>query len=89
MDLYEIVMKLNGQIQPVGSHDIDLQRFINLNELVNLVELLITELSRASENHKSYEASVKKIGCEAKDALFDVFQSLYLEFNEKIERETE
>lgn len=48
MDLYEIVLKLNGAIMPVGSSEIDSERFKNLETLCDLVDKLLTDIDNVA-----------------------------------------
>jgi hypothetical protein len=63
MELKDVVMKLIGNIEPVGSTDIDEKRFENLVQLCDLTEELIFEIEKvATDNKDRPEYSMKKAG---------------------------
>ena len=64
-EIADIVMKLTGEVEPIGSHEIDNRRFDNIVLLMNVVDILIDEIQLQVPCQNSYEASVKKIGLEA------------------------
>ncbi len=65
----EIVMKLVGEIQPVGETTIDDERFDNLQTMCGLVSDLLGEIHRVSANKERYEFSIKRAGKYAHDFL--------------------
>lgn len=64
-EIADIVMKLTGEVAPVGSSEVDSKRFDNIVLLMNVVDILIDEIQLQVPCQNSYEASVKKIGLEA------------------------
>ena len=64
-EIADIVMKLTGEVEPIGSHEIDTRRFDNIVLLMNVVDILIDEIQLQVPCQNSYEASAKKIGLEA------------------------
>ena len=61
--LFNLVMKLNGPIQPVGESNKDEQRAKNLDSLIMLSGQIINEIKRAAEevNRPALEYSSKVI----------------------------
>ena len=63
MELYDIVMKLIGPVDPVGSSEIDRDRMENLKVLLALTDRLLTNIdSIASCNKDREEWSMKQAG---------------------------
>lgn len=63
MDLFRIVMKLIGPVNPVGDTNTDSDRLENLKELLELTDNLLTVIDRlAMQNKDSKECSVRKVG---------------------------
>ena len=63
MELYDIVMKLTGPVDPVGSSETDRERMENLKVLLALTDRLLTEIDRiASRNKDRVEWSMKQAG---------------------------
>ena len=61
MTNYDVVKKLVGPIRPVGETSEDNRRFLNLESMCLLVNLLVQDIDQlVYENKKSYEGSVKK-----------------------------
>lgn len=61
MELYDVVMKLNGQVMPIGDSGEDEKRLGNLMALCDLVDRLHTEIDEvASLKGWGHMASVKK-----------------------------
>lgn len=69
--IYEVVMKLVGSVDPVGDSTIDSQRYGNLLLLEDVTNSLIDHILDLIPNKDSYEGSVHDVGEEAqKWALF-------------------
>lgn len=68
-DVYVVVSKLIGHVTPVGDTFVDDQRFANLKVLTSLAEKLIIDITIVSLGHNRPEASVRRAGKYAKDAL--------------------
>ena len=61
MDIYEIVTKLVGRINPVGETNTDNERFENLKVMCELVEKLVIDIDTVGySNKKAYEFSKKR-----------------------------
>jgi len=71
MELYDVVMKLNGPVDAVGDQGADQKRLANLKELTGLVERLLLTIHDASSTADRQEASMKAIGMYAKTFLFE------------------
>ncbi len=69
MTNYDVVKKLIGQIKPVGNTEIDNQRFENLVETIELVDLLLFEIESIASNSKAPEFSIKRAGTLAAEYL--------------------
>lgn len=72
MELYEIVMKLVGPVQPIGETRADGERLANMKALTELVDRLLREIERAARSADRVEASMKAIGAHARAFLKDV-----------------
>lgn len=72
MELYEIVMKLAGPIQPTGEHETDQRRLENLESLTELIYRLLLDISDAAKSADRPEASMKAIGSYARGFLNDL-----------------
>ncbi len=63
MSNIEIIMKLNGEIRPIGETNTDSKRFENLQNLCALTESLLIEISKVSRDFKDkHEFSMKRAG---------------------------
>ena len=61
MDIYEVITKLIGRINPIGETTTDNERFENLKVMCKLVEKLIVDINTVSYSNKtSYEFSKKR-----------------------------
>ena len=69
MNIYEIVMKLNGPVQATGMHGKDQERLRNMKELTHLSDRLLFEVSSSTCDAERHEASMKAIGVHARDFL--------------------
>jgi hypothetical protein len=76
MDYYDIIKKLIGNIEPVGESNQDELRYHNLGETIELVDKLITDISRAAMNFDRPEYSMSRIGKRAKEYLRDLRECL-------------
>mgnify|MGYP006424426257 CR=1 FL=1 len=65
MSLYDIVKKLNGKIDLVGSSHIDKERFKNLENMCELVNELLVDINRVAADKENHQHSVQKAGCYA------------------------
>lgn len=63
MELYDVVTRLVGPVQPVGESHEDERRFENLQTLTALVDRLLTDIDEiATNNAKRAEYSMKRAG---------------------------
>ena len=63
MTIEDMVMRIIGDVVPIGSSHIDEKRFENLEELINLTDRLVFIIDDISTNcRNSNMASVKKSG---------------------------
>ncbi len=69
MELPEIVNRLTGPIHPVGSTEIDNERYQNLKEYISLVGAMIDELHSVSLDTNRVEYSIKRAAQEADNFL--------------------
>lgn len=72
MELYDVVTKLIGPIDPVGETRTDAARLVNLKVMAELVNSLILDIHFVANFHSSHEASVKKAGEYAKHFIEDM-----------------
>lgn len=72
MELYEIVKKLIGSIEPYGDSNIDEQRLSNINNHIILTQALIRDLIDVAEFKDRPEYSIKKLGTVAYDGLEEI-----------------
>lgn len=69
MELKDIVMRLIGPVNAVGSSHEDEKRLANLKELTGLLDDLMHEVSYAASSYNNHQDSMKKIGRYAHDYL--------------------
>ena len=62
MELYEIIMKLVGSVQPTGKHDIDEAHLENLKKLTKLTDKLLFEINKVALYSDSDEQSISELG---------------------------
>lgn len=76
MEMYEIVKKLIGDIEPYGDTNIDEKHMKNLSEHIELVDLILV-----AKYKNRPEASMKEIGERAYDMLKEFHNNIecYLE----------
>ena len=67
MELYDVVMKLNGPITPLGDSSADGARLDNLKDLCSLVDALVSAIDEVAMETGDHMASVKT----AKDCAAD------------------
>jgi hypothetical protein len=83
MELYDIVKKLIGEIDPIGDTHLDEQRYDHLCSYIDLVEKLLSDLYFISGYAGYKEASMKKAG-EAALNFFKDMKEEYFKEEEKI-----
>ena len=69
MNIAEITKKLIGPVLPIGSHQEDVQRLSNLEDMIDIVQELLYDLEQLANERHSHQASVKAIGKRAHEAL--------------------
>ena len=63
IDIYEVVKKLIGPIDPVGKSESDAARLENIKQLTRLVDMLVSDIDYVANHNKDrVEASMKAIG---------------------------
>lgn len=75
MELFDIVMKLNGPVWAVGDSGIDDDRYKNLVNLIGLADRVLYVIEVASLSADYPEASMAKIGKRAKNFIDGVKQA--------------
>ena len=76
IDLYELIEKINGKIEPIGETHIDNDRFENLQRLVKLVDKLIFDINEVAGLRDREQYSLKKAGKYAFDSLKEIQEAL-------------
>jgi len=72
MDVYDVVKKLLGPIEPIGDSGIDEKRFSNLIETEKLVNQLLFDISQVASYKDCPEHSRKIAGERAEQFLKDI-----------------
>ena len=62
MDIYEVVVKLTGPIDPIGETQTDAKRYENLKTMCDLVDKLLTDIDAVIPNKNRVEFSMKRAG---------------------------
>ena len=62
MEVYDVVGKLIGPIEPLGQSHTDEKRFENLKALTELVDSLLNDICAVGQCKNQHEASLKKAG---------------------------
>ncbi len=62
MDLYEVVKKLIGEVNPIGETNEDEKRYENLKVMTGLVDKLLTDINDVVSYKDRQEWSLKKAG---------------------------
>ena len=70
--VYEVVMKLIGEIRPIGESNADRDRFDNLMKLTKLVDKLVYEIDNIIIYKTRPEYSMKKAGVFADNFLIEL-----------------
>ena len=71
MDIYEVVIKLVGEIRPVGETNEDNRRFENLKAMCELAEKLLVDIAYVACGKKQTEYSISRAGKYASDFFDD------------------
>jgi len=62
MEIYDVVVKLVGQIKPVGETNEDNRRFENLKVMTELIDLLICDIEGVASQKNRQEYSIGHAG---------------------------
>lgn len=79
-NLSDVVKRLLGLINPQGRSEVDVVRYDNLNQTIQITEELINDIMIVSKNKDSQEYSVSKAGIKAEKFLKDLQQTLNEKF---------
>jgi hypothetical protein len=85
MDIFAVVMRLTGPVEPVGDSCIDSTRLENLKALCDLTGLLLDRITSVAEATDGHMASVKA----AKDHAAAFLAASVMEMEEKREQDAE
>ena len=66
MEIYDVVKKLVGPIDPVGETNTDNKRFENLKTMTDLMYKLVGDIQYVSQSATSQEHSVSRAGKHAR-----------------------
>lgn len=72
MEIYEVVKKLIGSIEPYGDSSIDEKRNSNLDEHIKFTHSLIEGLVEVAKYKNRHEYSIKNLGINAHDGLLEI-----------------
>jgi hypothetical protein len=73
MEIYDVVRKLVGEINPTGETNTDNQRYSNIEVLGELIDKLMQDIDYvANKSEYSYEYSVKRASNFAKKLKYDI-----------------
>lgn len=61
----DIVMSLNGEVEPVGETNTDNERYYNLIRLLGIADILLDEIYSCCEYSDRLERSMERIGVVA------------------------
>lgn len=61
-DIANIVMRLNGEIEPIGETNTDSERYNNLISLENTIDMLLSEMNNVFKYSNRPEYSMSKAG---------------------------
>ena len=62
MEVYDVVKRLIGPIEPLGAAHTDEERFENLKAMTELVDLLLNDICVVGQYKNQHQASMKKAG---------------------------
>ena len=69
MEVYDVVKKLIGEIEPIGDSSVDEKRFENLKAMTELVDKLLTDIDGVASYKYRHEYSLKRAGVFANNFL--------------------
>lgn len=81
-NITDVVNKLIGETEPYGSLEIDITRFNNQTELMDLCDNIVSILLNNAKFCDRLEHSIKSIGCSAREYLADLRNYLNNYFEE-------
>lgn len=64
IDIAELVMRLNGEIAPIGETNTDSERYTNLLVLEHTIEILLSEMNNVCQYSSRPEYSMSKAGTQ-------------------------
>lgn len=64
IDIVEIVIKLNGEITPIGETNTDSERYTNLIVLEHTIEMLLSRMNDVCQYSNRPEYSMSKAGTQ-------------------------
>lgn len=76
MEYKEIIDRLIGDINSVGSSHVDCSRYENLEEYCELVYDMVNEICFEARKSKRYEYSMKKSGLKSIECLKNIRQMI-------------
>ena len=71
-EVYDVVTKLIGDVEPIGDSSADEFRYRNLKAMTNLVDRLLTDIVRVALQAGRQEASIRRAGKFAEQFLAEV-----------------
>ena len=74
MDVYDVVKKLIGGIEPVGSSEIDEKKYKNLGDTIDLVNRLIEDIQTVRSYKDCLEYSMRIAGNKADEFLKELWE---------------
>lgn len=72
MDIYTVIKRIIGNIEPYGDTDIDETRIDNLKNHIDVTFSLIEDLIKVAKHKDRYEASIKDMGNLAYNELLEI-----------------
>lgn len=75
-DIANIVMKLNGEIAPIGETNTDSERYNNLIKLENTIDMLLSEMDDVCKYSNRLEYSMSKAGTQSIHWLRGIYEWL-------------
>lgn len=71
--IVEVTRKLIGATEPYGDSGIDRERTENLDELIYVVEELVSDIEKVAVNKDRHEGSMRMMGEKAHKAMEDLW----------------
>ena len=76
IELYDIIKKLTGSLEPIGETNYDAKVLKNLEELETALIPIITDLVETAKEEEKVEASMQKCGKKAKEILEKIIEKI-------------